>query len=108
MNVKSDTKLHLPEGLSPKEEADWWYEHRDQLFSEDGEYEVVQGAPVVPTADAHLRLPVWMIETLKREAAKTDFSYQWLIRVWLEERLKAEGIDPPTRDAMIDRQAKAS
>jgi hypothetical protein len=48
---------------------------------------------VVHTANTHLRLPIWMIAALKREAAKTDNSYQWLMRLWLDEQLKGVGVE---------------
>lgn len=89
MTAKSGARPQLPPGLSPKEEADWWYQHRDELFPEDAddsEYEVVH-LRVRRTAPANLRLPVDLLDALKHEAARQGISHQWLIKTWLEERL---------------------
>jgi predicted DNA binding CopG/RHH family protein len=90
MSAKSAVRLRLPPGLSPEDEAQWWDDHMDDIDWTEGEFEVVEGQPVERTAPVALRLPVHMIEALKRAAAGTGFSYQWLIRTWLEERLEAE------------------
>jgi predicted DNA binding CopG/RHH family protein len=105
MAAKSDARLHLPEGLSPKEEAEWWDQHRDAWFSEDDEFEVVNLGPIARTAPVMLRLPVDLIEALKRAAEPTGFSYQWLIKTWLEERLQAE---PEARGALPASPAPAA
>lgn len=90
MTARSDTELRLPSGLSPREEAKWWEEHWDYWDRAVAEDEVVQPAPVRRTKAVNLRLPVDMIEVLKREAARRAIPYQTLIRMWLQERLNAE------------------
>ncbi|MBA2449346.1 MAG: hypothetical protein H0V51_15105 [Chloroflexi bacterium] len=42
------------------------------------------------TKPINLRLPVDMIEALKREATHRSLPYQTLIRMWLKERLDGE------------------
>ncbi|HEU5318485.1 MAG TPA: CopG family antitoxin [Chloroflexota bacterium] len=95
----------LPAGLTPQQEADWWDAHPDYWDQQPG------GAPddvVAPasspaarrTRPINLRLPVDLIEALKREAARRDLPYQTLIRVWLREQLDRHQTDPaPARVA---------
>ena len=87
MAAKSGHKLHVPSRMSPSEEAHWGDDHADELDWEEGEIEVVRLGPVERTAPVALRLPIWILEALRREAAKSNVSYQWLMRTWLEERL---------------------
>jgi predicted DNA binding CopG/RHH family protein len=102
MAVKSGNRLHVPQGMSPTEEAKWWDEHVDQIDWEAAQSEVAHYGPVERTVPVMLRLPDWMVAALRREAAKTEYSYQWLIRTWLEERLQS------IADAGADRPSKAS
>ena len=37
--------------------------------------------------------PAWVVESLDREAARIGVTRQSIIKVWLVERLKAEGAD---------------
>lgn len=79
-----------PPNLSPAEEAEWWFEHKDYWDQIDFEDEVVGPLEVRKTAPVTLRLPEDLIAALKEEAARQDIAYQTLIRIWLDERLAAE------------------
>jgi predicted DNA binding CopG/RHH family protein len=93
MTARSKTKPRLPRGLSPSEEARWWDEHRDYWDSVDSKDELMEPAPVRRTKPVNLRLPVDMIDALKREGARRAIPYQTLIRMWLKERLDAEAME---------------
>jgi predicted DNA binding CopG/RHH family protein len=90
MTARSKSSSRLPAGLSPAEEARWWDEHRDYWDTVENRDERVDPLPVRRTKPINLRLPVDMIDRLKREAARRALPYQTLIRMWLQERLDTE------------------
>ena len=90
MTAKSRTRATLPTGLTSAEEARWWDEHRDYWDTSDAPDERVAPTPARTTKPVNLRLPVEMIEALKRAGARRALPYQTLIRMWLKERLDAE------------------
>jgi predicted DNA binding CopG/RHH family protein len=79
--------MRLPAGLSPDEEARWWDEHRDYWERGEQREERIDPVQVRRTKPVNLRLPIEMIDELKREAARRAIPYQTLIRMWLRERL---------------------
>jgi predicted DNA binding CopG/RHH family protein len=82
--------MRLPSGLPPEEEAAWWDAHRDYwdtVEHQEEADEVVEAVPIRRTKPITMRLPVDMIEALKREAEGRAIPYQALIRMWLKERL---------------------
>ena len=85
----------LPPGLSPVEEARWWDEHRDYWDTVESADDLVGPQPIGRTKPVNLRLPVTMIESLRDEARRRALPYQTLIRMWLKERLDAEGRGSP-------------
>ena len=90
MAVRQDARPQLPAGLSPAEEAAWWDEHREYFDSPDvggGPDETIEVVQVRRTRPITMRLPVAMIDALKREADARAIPYQTLIRMWLKERL---------------------
>lgn len=90
MRPKSTTKPTLPPGLSPMEEARWWDEHRGHWDASKSADERVEQPLVRTTKPVNLRLPVDLIDELRRAAERRDLPYQTLIRMWLRERLDAE------------------
>ena len=94
MTARSKTSPRLPAGLSPAEEARWWDEHRDYWDVVETRDERIGSARVRRTKPVNLRLPVDMIDRLKREATRRALPYQTLIRMWLKERLDAETREP--------------
>jgi predicted DNA binding CopG/RHH family protein len=91
MTARPETGPSLPGGLSPAEEARWWDEHPDYWDSSASADERITLAPVRRTRQINLRLPVDMIDQLKTEADRRSLPYQTLIRMWLKERLDAQG-----------------
>ena len=89
MSAKPDTDRKLPAGLSPSDEARWWDEHHDYWDKTREPVEVIPASPVRRTKPVNLRLPVDMIDELKREARQRSLPYQSLIRMWLQEKLNA-------------------
>jgi hypothetical protein len=94
MVTNQDARPQLPPDLSPEEEAVWWDEHPEYWDAVESDDEVVQPVAVRRSAPANLYLPVDLLDALKREALARGMSHQWLIRTWLEERLKT-GPDRP-------------
>ncbi len=94
MTIKSKASPQLPHGLSPKEEARWWDEHRDYWDVVESRDERSDGVKVGRTKPVNLRLPIDMIEALKHEGGRRALPYQTLIRMWLKERLDAESREP--------------
>jgi hypothetical protein len=87
MVVKPVARPELPKGLSPQEEAAWWDAHPEYWDAVGTPDEVVEPAPVRRTRPITIRLPIVMIDALKREASSRAIPYQTLIRMWLKERL---------------------
>ena len=88
---KTDSSAaRLPAGLSPVEEARWWDEHPDYWDGLETPAEVIDSLSVRRTKPVNLRLPINLIDALKREAGRHAIPYQTLIRMWLKERLDAE------------------
>jgi predicted DNA binding CopG/RHH family protein len=90
MTARSKTSPRLPTGLSPADEARWWDEHRDYWDNLEARDERLSPSRVQRTKPVNIRLPVDLIDALKREAAQRALPYQTLIRMWLKERLDAE------------------
>lgn len=84
------TKPKLPPGLSPQDEARWWNQHRGYWDTVETADEVIEPPRVRVTKTVNLRLPVELIDGLRRAAERRDLPYQTLIRMWLRERLDAE------------------
>ncbi|HTE83919.1 MAG TPA: CopG family antitoxin [Dehalococcoidia bacterium] len=91
MNARAKASPRLPQGLTPAEEARWWDEHDDFWDTVETPDEFVGPQQTHRTKPVNLRLPIDMIESLKVEAARRSLPYQTLIRMWLKERLDAEG-----------------
>ena len=82
----------LPNGLSPQEEAKWWDAHKDYWEATETVDEVLEPQPVHRTKPITIRLPVMMLDTLKREAARRSIPYQTMIRMWLKDRLDRDAV----------------
>jgi predicted DNA binding CopG/RHH family protein len=98
MSATSKSKSRLPPGLSPAEEARWWDEHQDYWNETESSDEQTVVLPARPTKPVNLRLPVDMIDDLKRAAVRRALPYQTLIRMWLKERLDSEPREVPSPD----------
>ena len=92
MPDKLENKLKLPPGLSPKEEGEWWQEHREywEQFDES-EWEVVEPGPEGSTSRfPYMRLPTTLVATVHALAVAQNMTTPELIVKWIEERVKAE------------------
>ena len=67
MTDRPGSNPRLPAGLSPTEEAHWWDEHRDYWDGVGSQNERIDPVQVRRTKPVNLRLPVKMIDQLKRE-----------------------------------------
>ena len=107
-------ELKIPRFRSEREEADWWYEHRDALeaaflkAATDGRLrrgaEVLRRAGLsddaalvgrgrrspLPTKSITIRLPVEDIERAAAIARQKGVGYQTVIKLLLHEALKQE------------------
>jgi hypothetical protein len=90
MRAKPTTEPKLPPGLSPQDEALWWEQHRGYWDAVESTDEVIEQPRVRVTKPVNLRLPVDLIDGLRREAELRDLPYQTLIRMWLRERLDSD------------------
>lgn len=45
--------------------------------------------------------PIWMIDSLDREASKLGVTRQWVIKVWLAERLEAMASSVPLQRTRV-------
>jgi predicted DNA binding CopG/RHH family protein len=86
------TKLkEIPKFKNEDEEREFWATHDSSDYFDWDKAEVA----VFPnlkftTKTISLRLPVWMLDSLKVAANKRDVPYQSLIKMFLKERLDAE------------------
>ena len=91
-------ELRRPAGLTRDQEASWWDAHPeywDRRTSPADELLHPERTPSVRrTRPVNLRLPVDLIDALKREAELRDLPYQALIRVWLREQLDRHAAPP--------------
>ena len=86
------TRPKLPQGLSPQEEVEWWDTHKDYWEATETADEVAEPQAIRRTKPITIRLPVAMLEALKREATQRAIPYQTLIRMWLKERLDRDAV----------------
>ena len=91
----SSNHLKLPAGLSPVDEARWWDQHPEYWDAVAEGDALTASSAVRRTKPVTLRLPVAMVAELKRAAAQRAIPYQTLVRMWLRERLTAEGHPAP-------------
>lgn len=92
---------HLPKFASEAEEAQWWYEQRDQLSAKAevayarGELRLRQLAttdadPDVPVTSITVRLSEQDLARAQRFAAKQGIRYQTYVKMLLHEALDSE------------------
>ena len=108
----SAAKLRRPSGLTPEQEARWWDTHPDYWDQHARTAEEVvhpeHTPPVRRTRPVNLRLPVDLIDSLKREAQLRDLPYQTLIRVWLREQLDRHAATPQLSETNAAHRAQIS
>jgi len=84
-------KKHLkeiPVFTNEDEERKFWLTHDSTEFVDWSKAEKTTFANLKPTTQSiSLRLPLWMLQSIKAAASRQDVPYQSLIKVWLSEKL---------------------
>ena len=81
----------IPKFKNEAEERKFWETHDSTSYADWGKAQRVRFPNLKLSSTAiSLRLPVATLERLKIAANKRDVPYQSLIKVWLEEKLKAD------------------
>lgn len=87
MNKKTANKT--PRFTDEADEREFWLSHDSTDYVDWSKAKQVTFPNLKPTTQAiSLRLPLWMLETIKSTANKQDVPYQSLIKVWLSEKLE--------------------
>jgi predicted DNA binding CopG/RHH family protein len=87
MSKKTANKVPVFSGEA--DEREFWLTHDSADFVDWSKGKHVTFPNLKPTTQAiSLRLPLWMLETIKSTANKQDVPYQSLIKVWLSEKLE--------------------
>ncbi len=81
----------IPKFRNEAEERKFWETHDSTPYVDWSKAQRVRFPNLkLSTTAISLRLPVGTLERLKIAANRRDVPYQSLIKVWLEEKLKAE------------------
>ena len=79
-----------PKFKSEPEERKFWETHDTTDYFDWSKSEKVRFPNLkLSTQSISIRLPIGLLERIKIEANKRDVPYQSLIKVWLDERVKA-------------------
>lgn len=71
------------------EERDFWLTHDTTDYVDWSKAKKVTFPNLKPTTQSiSLRLPLWMLDSIKTTANRQDVPYQSLIKVWLNEKLE--------------------
>lgn len=83
----------IPHFKSEDEEREFWATHSTTDYVDWSKAKRVTFPNLKQsTKTISLRMTESMLHSIKREANKRDVPYQSLIKVWLDERLKAEAV----------------
>jgi predicted DNA binding CopG/RHH family protein len=79
----------IPKFASESEERDFWLSHETTDYLDWSKAKKVSLPNLKPTTQSiSLRLPLWMLDSIKTTANRQDVPYQSLIKVWLNEKLE--------------------
>lgn len=79
----------VPKFANEAEEREFWQTHDSTEYVDWSKAKRVSFQNLKPTTQSiSLRLPLWMLDSIKTVANKQDVPYQSLIKVWLNEKLK--------------------
>jgi predicted DNA binding CopG/RHH family protein len=82
-------RKELPVFASEAEEREFWSTHDSTDYLDWSKAKRVSFPNLKPTTQSiSLRLPLWMLDSIKTAANKQDVPYQSLIKVWLNEKLE--------------------
>jgi predicted DNA binding CopG/RHH family protein len=81
-------RKEIPKFANEVEERDFWLNHDTTEYVDWSKAKRVTFPNLKPTTQSiSLRLPLWMLESIKAIANRQDVPYQSLIKVWLNEKL---------------------
>jgi predicted DNA binding CopG/RHH family protein len=84
----SKKRKEIPAFASEAEEREFWLTHDTTEYIDWSQAQKVSLTNLKPTTQAiSLRLPLWMLESIKTTANRQDVPYQSLIKIWLNEKL---------------------
>ena len=79
----------IPGFANEDEEREFWLTHDTTDYFDWSKAKRVSCPNLKPTTQSiSLRLPLWMLESIKSTANRQDVPYQSLIKVWLNEKLE--------------------
>lgn len=79
----------LPVFANEAEEREFWLNHDSTEFIDWSKAQKTVFPNLKPTTRSiSLRLPLWMLDSIKTTANRQDVPYQSLIKVWLNEKLE--------------------
>jgi predicted DNA binding CopG/RHH family protein len=79
----------IPKFASEAEEREFWQTHDTSDYLDWSKAQKVTFPNLKPTTQSiSLRLPLWMLDSIKSTANRQDVPYQSLIKVWLNEKLE--------------------
>lgn len=80
----------IPDFTDEAEEREFWLTHDTTDYLDWSKAKKVSFPNLKPTSQSiSLRLPLWMLDSIKVNANRQDVPYQSLIKVWLNEKLEA-------------------
>ena len=79
----------IPTFASEAEEREFWLTHDSSDYIDWSNAKKITFPNLKPsTQSISLRLPLWMLDSIKSTANRQDVPYQSLIKVWLNEKLE--------------------
>ena len=79
----------IPKLADEAEEREFWMTHDSTDYVDWSKAKRVHFPNLkLTTQSISLRLPLWMLDSIKTTANKQDVPYQSLIKVWLNEKLE--------------------
>ncbi len=79
----------IPKFANESEEREFWLSHDTTDYLDWSKAKKVSFPNLKPkTQSISLRLPLWMLDSIKTTANRQDVPYQSLIKVWLNEKLE--------------------
>ena len=79
----------VPKFASENEEREFWLTHDSTDYVDWTKAKRINFPNLKPTTQSiSLRLPLWMLDSIKTTANRQDVPYQSLIKVWLNEKLE--------------------
>lgn len=84
----SRKRKEIPAFSNEEEERNFWSTHDSSDYLDWSKAVRMTFPNLKPTTQSiSLRLPLWMLESIKARANRQDVPYQSLIKIWLQEKL---------------------